>query len=194
MKQMFKQTSIAVAAACIIAACGSKEKKGGDAETPKQAPVAAVAMKPLDLTANGIPITIQAPEGAQVTKEKGGSDVVVAKDRFNILIREDKFGEENATAEQTKETALKEDSQTLNDPGMGMKMEVLTNDPTGYLFMTTNKQGGKICRFTYVINKDGKNYIFRENFMELNDIERSMNTGYSISREEAETMYKAVKQ
>lgn len=183
-------------AVCCNTACGGKKKTGEDAaskpETATAAP--AAAMKPLDLSSHGIPLTITAPEGAAVSREEGTGVIAVVKDRFNVVISEDKYGDENATAEQAKETLLQEDNQSLNDPDMGMKMEVLKNDPTGYLYMTTNKQGGKICRFTYVIAKDGKKYVAKENFMELNDIDKSMETGYSISREEAEAMYNAVKQ
>lgn len=194
MKTTIKNTGIFLSALMLLAACGSKEKKGDAAEAKKETPAAAtVTMKPLDLTANGIPFTIQAPEGAQVTQEEG-TGTVVSKDRFNIVIAEDKFGEEGATAEKTKETALQEDTQSLNNPEMGMKMDVLKNDPTGFVYMTTNKQGGKICRFTYVVNKNGKNYIIKENFMALNDVEKSVDTGYSISQDEIEAMYNAVKQ
>ncbi|MBL7745899.1 MAG: hypothetical protein JNM19_00610 [Chitinophagaceae bacterium] len=196
MRSALKQISMVLPAALILASCGdSGEKKaGGESAAKTETKAAPAALKPLDLTSNGIPLTIQAPEGATVGKEEGSDAVVVSKDRFNIIITEDKYGDEAATAEQAKETTLAEDNQSLNNPELGMKMEVLKNDPAGYIYMTTNKQGGKIVRFTTFVQKDKKKYIIKENFMALNDIDRSMETGYSISREEIETMYNAVKQ
>lgn len=182
-------------AAFLITSCGGGDKKSSnDTATNKETKAAAIVLKPIDLTAFGIPLIIQAPEGAQVSKEEGGYGVIVAKDRFNIIITEDKFGDEAATAQQAKETALGEDNQSLNNPDLGLKMEVLKNDPTGYLYMTTNKAGGKIVRFTCFAEKDNKKYIIKENFMALNDMDKAMETGYGISREEAEAMYNAVKQ
>lgn len=196
MRSALKQLSMVLSAALILASCGgSGEKKAGGESTAKtETKAAPAALKPLDLTSNGIPLTIQAPEEAAVGKEEGSDAVVVSKDRFNIIITEDKYGDEGATAEQAKETALAEDNQSLNNPELGMKMEVLKNDPAGYIYMTTNKQGGKIVRFTCFKQKDKKKYIIKENFMALNDIDKSIETGYAISREEIETMYNAVKQ
>lgn len=182
-------------AAILFSSCGGSGKKEGGEKEKSAAPKAAPAtLKPVDLSSYGIPLTIQAPEGAVVSKEEGGSGVIVAKDRFNVIITEDKYGDEGANVQQAKEAALQQDNQSLNNPDMGLKMEVLQNDPAGYLYMTTNKAGGKIARFTCYVQKDNKKYIIKENFMALNDIDQSIATGYAISREEAETMYNAVKQ
>lgn len=197
MKNIFYRSFLLILPAAMMISCGGGDKKndtGKDVKTDSPAQAAAVAMKPTDLSSYGIPLTIQAPDGAAVSKEEGTDIVVVKKDRFNIVISEDKFGETGATPESAKEAALAEDTKMLNDPDMGMKMEVLKNDPRGYVYMTTNRAGGKIVRFTCILSKDGKNYLVKENFMDLNDMEKSVETGYSISREEAETMYNAVKQ
>lgn len=197
MKKMLQRIPLLILPfVLVISGCGGSDKKndaGKDAKSDAAAQAPAVVLKPVDLSTYGIPLTVQAPDGAAVSKEEG-TGVVVKKDRFNIVVSEDKYGEEGATAEAAKDAAMAEDTKMLNDPDMGMKMEVLKNDPRGYLYMTTNRAGGKIVRFTCVVNKDGKNYFIKENFMELNDMEKSMETGYSISREEAETMYNAVKQ
>ena len=198
MKSILKRSVfIVLPAALVLMSCGGSDKKTGDGNDAKPeagARSAAATLKPVDLTSYGIPLTIQAPEGAVVTKEEGSNDVVVKKDRFNIVVREDKFGDEGATPEQAKETAMAEDSKLLNDADLGMKMEVLKSDPRGYVFMTTNRAGGKVVRFTCFVSKDGKNYVIKENTLELNDMEKATETGYAISREEAEAMYNAVKQ
>jgi hypothetical protein len=174
--------------------CGSSDKKTGNEKETTTLSTPAPTMKPTDLSAYGIPLTIQAPEGAIISKEEGADAVVVRKDRFNVVVSEDKYGDEDATPEQAKETALAEDNKMLNDPDMGMKMEVLKNDPSGYVYMTTNRSGGKIVRFTCYVTKDAKKYVIKENFLDLNDTDKAMETGYGISREEAEQMYNAVKQ
>lgn len=198
MKSILKRTAlIMLPAALVLMSCGGSDKKkeeGKDGKPEAAASAPAAAMKPVDLTSYGIPLTIQAPEGAVVSKEEGTDIVAVKKDRFNIVVREDKYGDEGATPEQAKETALAEDTKMLNDADMGLKMEVLKNDPRGYVFMTTNRAGGKVVRFTCFIGKDGKNYVIKENTLELSDMEKSVETGYAISREEAEAMYNAVKQ
>lgn len=196
MQSIFKNTgALLIAAALLLSACGGKDKKASTESAGTTSEKAApLTLKPVDLSSYGIPLTLQAPEGATVSKEEGGDGVIVAKDRFNILVREDKYGDEAATVQQAKDAAQAEDNQTLNDPEMGMKMEVLKNDPAGYIYMTTNKAGGKIVRFTCFIQKDNKKYIIKENFMALNDLDKSMETGYAISREETEAMYNAVKQ
>ncbi|MCX6319375.1 MAG: hypothetical protein NTW29_19010 [Bacteroidetes bacterium] len=178
----------------LLWSCGSGDKKteNGKESTTISAP--ALTLKPTDLSAYGIPLTIQAPDGAIISKEEGSDAVVVRKDRFNVVVSEDKYVDEDATPEQAKETALAEDNKMLNDPDMGMKMEVLKNDPSGYVYMTTNRSGGKIVRFTCYVKKDAKKFVIKENFLDLNDTDKAMETGYGISREEAEQMYNALKQ
>jgi hypothetical protein len=177
----------------LTAACGggTDKKEGGSS---KKEPAAAVALQPLDLTAHGIPFSIQAPAGAAVAKDPNTSQLIVSKDRFNIIVGEEKYAEEGATPAKLKDEALAQDTKMNNDAQLGMKMEVLAGTATGYLYMVTNGQGAKMVRFKQFAEKGGKLYKMEENFMELNSAERSMETGYSISREEAEAMYNAVKQ
>lgn len=190
-----KTGAFLLSAAMLLTSCGNGDTKtSAEKTTTTAATTAPPALKPVDLSSYGIPLTIQAPEGAVAAKEEGGDGVTVVKDRFNIIIREDKYGDEAATVQQAKDAAQAEDNQTLNDTEMGMKMEILKNDPAGYIYMTTNKAGGKIVRFTCFVQKENKKYIIKENFMELNDMDKALETGYSISREEIEVMYNAVKQ
>jgi hypothetical protein len=193
MKIINQLSGLLLAAAIFTMSCGgAKDGKTGDAKKEAEAP--KVALKPLDLSKEGFPFTIQAPEGAVISKGTSSTEIVVEKDRFSISVNKDEYGEEAATAIQAKEAALEQDTKMNNDETMGLKMEVLKNDPAGYMFMVTNKMGGKVVRFNYYIEKDKKKYYIRENFLKLNDIEKSMETGYAISREETELMYNAVKQ
>jgi uncharacterized protein YrrD/outer membrane murein-binding lipoprotein Lpp len=184
----------AVCGTLLLTACGGSDKKDGNTAETKKETAAPAALKPTDLTANGIALTIQAPEGATIKKDDLSGGVSVVKDHFNITVAEEKYAEEGATTASLKAAALEQDMKMNNDAALGMKMEVFAETTTGYLYQVTNGMGAKMVRFKQFITKDNKLFKIEENFLALNDAEKSMETGYAISREEAEAMYNAVKQ
>jgi hypothetical protein len=174
----------------VLLSCGQSTNKSNKKETTEKK---AVSLKAVDLSSKGIPLTINAPEGAVVNKDSSMNEISVDKDRFMITIKEEKY-EDDKTLAQWKES-IKEQSTTQSELTAGyLKTEVLKDEPTGFIYMTTNKSGGKSVAFKCFVEKNKKKYLIESNDIKLMDFEKAMNNdGWAVDKEEIQVMYDAVK-
>ncbi len=182
---MYKLLFVAALASFTCSSCSNPT----NTDNPKGNTTAPVVnMQLLDLGNKGIPLTIKAPAGAVVTADTSIQTIAVKKDRFSIEIREEKY-EDDKTIAQVKDAQFKTDSESR--PDLGLTYEVIKNEPDGYIILGKNTAGGKTASMWYIAEKDKKKYVFTSNTLDLAGIH---DNGFSVSTDEVQVMYDAVKQ
>lgn len=136
----------------------------------------------VSLADQGIPVTVMAPEGAEVSKGllSGEMDGItlysldVNKDDYKVNVSMWDEPAEESVADNIART--KADSQEEDGFASFVKEEA-----NGYIYKVDDD--GETYNFYYVMQKDGKNIIFTSGAIFS-----------SVSQEDAEAMYNAVKQ
>jgi hypothetical protein len=186
MKKLFPISLVAV----ILFSCG---QSNSSSEKKESAVEKATTLKAVDLNSNGIPLIINAPEGATVRKDSSMGQIFVEKDRFMVVIREEKY-EDDKTLAQWKEAIKAQSTHKSDLTADFLKIEVLKDEPNGYIFMTSNNNGGKSVAFKHFVEKNKKKYLIESNDIKLMDFDKAMkNDGWSVDKEEIQIMYDAVK-
>jgi hypothetical protein len=140
-----------------------------------------VSLSPLDLGAQGIPVSIKAPADAEVENytialEKG---ITVKKENFNVVVEMyEEYADPSGDPAAIKAETL-EDEQAEDD-----FVRVVLDEENGFVWETNDPDVGKDFHFFYVTFKDGKQIEFSE----------GLSLFKNFSEEDVMLMYKAVKQ
>ncbi len=187
MKRAFFLTALV----CVLVSCNQSAAKNEAANTASA--MASIVLKDTSLAAHGIPIRIKMPEGAVIKKDTTLNAVIVVKDRFNVIVREETYQDDKSLQQWI--AALKEERVAQSgEMAQYLKTEMLKNDSSGFIYKTTNNGGGKVVSFVYLLEKDKKKYIIESNDLVLMDFEKASKSGYAIDEAEITLMYNAVKQ
>jgi hypothetical protein len=116
-------------------------------------------LAPTDLNKNGVPLTIMAPTGANITSEDlaGMSNVTIQKDKYDVQI----IGLMSSAADASAIVAEKK----AELQGSDATFKVLTDDENGMVYET--KAEGEAYNFYFVKQVGEKFYTFQTGFTAL---------------------------